>query len=68
MLNILDEIVALPKPHQPRIVFVVVSISGMTVAVQGWTALYRDYITKLKSVDLFVLLRQDYECDLGLHL
>jgi hypothetical protein len=33
MLDIQDEVVALPKPHQPRIVFVVVSISGMTVAV-----------------------------------
>lgn len=61
----LDEVVALPKPHQPRFVFVVVSISGMTVAVQGWTALYRDYITKLKSAESFVLLRQEYACDLS---
>ena len=34
-------------------------------ALSPWTALYRDYITKLKSVDMFVLLRQEYECNLS---
>jgi hypothetical protein len=34
-------------------------------ALSPWTALYRDYVRKLKSVDMFVLLRQEYECDLS---